>query len=192
MTTSEPAAEPQVPNADHAWDEAFLRVESYLRAYGLESAVLLNQITAQIIQEAQARSRNADPGEPIALAMAVTHAHIGAWFTQMGCEVDWSNEQTRAQGRLALIIAGLPGTWASHFLSSKSAPADLGSAMASFQLLAGPRVSLSNMAPEPLEFGILDPGDLRFPAVKLWLPARAMATWFLIFGFFGIAWAASH
>src|SRR5579863_8664 len=67
--------------ADPAWDEAFLRVQSYLRAHGLESPVLLNQATAGIIREAR---ENPGPAgtEPVARAMEAAHARIGAWFAR--------------------------------------------------------------------------------------------------------------
>lgn len=64
MATNEPTGDFQTPNAGPAWDEAFLRVEGYLRAYGLESHVLLNQITAEIIQEARRRIEGVQLGIP--------------------------------------------------------------------------------------------------------------------------------
>lgn len=184
--------DPTIRAVEPDWDEAFLRVQSYLRAYGMESPVLLSEVTAGIIQEARARSQEGAPGSPVALAMDLTQSRIGAWFAQSGQDIDWSNERMRAQGRLALIVADLPGRWRHYFLSPNPLPSDLGEAMKSFQILPGPELRLSGMAPEPLEFGLLEPGDNRLPARRFWVPARVMVSWLLIFGFFGIAWAASH
>jgi hypothetical protein len=186
-TTDQPVAV-----ADREWDEAFLRVEGYLSAYGLESHVLLNQITAAIIREAQEKAQEGSSGNPVGLAMGIAHSHIGAWLAQSGQEIDWTNERTRAQGRLALIIADFPGRWSNHFLSSEPFPADLAAAMASFQMLPAPGMRVSNMAPEPLEFGLLEPGDPRLKTKRIWMPMRAVVPWILIFGFFGVAWASSH
>jgi hypothetical protein len=182
----------QGPKADPAWDEASLRVEGYLRSYGLESHVLLNQITAAIIQEARRRADAGESGTPVGLAMDVTQSRIGAWLAQSGQEIDWTNERMRAQGRLALIIADLPRRWPNHFMSPDGFPNDLAAAMASFRILPAPGMRLSNMAPEPLEFGIMEPGDPRLQSRGIWAPMRAVVPWLLIFGFFGVAWASSH
>jgi len=174
-----------------AWDEAFLRVEGYLRAHGLEGRVVLSQITTEIIREAQSRALATPGEEPIARAMEATHARIGAWFAGAGHPVDWTNERMRAQGRLTLIIADLPGRWANYFLSSDPVPAELAAALASMAILPGPELRFSNMTAEPLQFGF-EPADPGLPNRRLWLPARALISWLLIVGFFSVAWAASH
>jgi hypothetical protein len=191
MTTSESASPLDIP-AHPAWDEAYLRVESYLRAYGLESRVLVNRIALEIVQEARARSLEGSKDEPVSLALRITHARIGEWLARAGLDLDWADERIRAQGRLALVIADLPGRWANHFLSADPVPMELARAMASFQILAGPELRLGNMAPEPLEFGLLEPGDSRLPPKRFWVPMRVAVSWLLIFGIFGVAWAASH
>jgi hypothetical protein len=192
MDTSIAITENLISDANASWDEAFLRVEGYLRAYGLESHVLLNSITASIIQEARDRAQKGTPGDPVGIAMGVTHSRIGTWFAQSGHDVDWDNEHTRAKGRLALIIADVPGRWSNYFLSPDPIPPELAGAMASFQILPGPEMKLSNMAPEPLEFGLLEPGDPRLRTRRIFLPMRVVVPWLLIFGFFGVAWASSH
>ncbi len=192
MATHTSAHDIASPTGAPAWDEAFLRVESYLRAFGLESHVLLNQITAAIIQEAKCKVEAGESGNPVGIAMEITQSRIGAWLSRSGQEIDWINERSRAQGRLALIIADLPGRWPNQFLSADPFPEELAAALASFRILPAPGMRMSNMAPEPLEFGILEPGDPRLKTRRIWAPVRAVVPWLLIFGFFGVAWASSH
>lgn len=192
MPSTATTADPTLPAADPAWDEAFLRVESYLRAYGLESRVLLNQATAAIIEEARTKAAAGQHDDPVTLAMEVTQDRIGAWIAQSGQPIDWTNERIRAQARLALIIADLPGRWPNQFLSSDPFPPELAAAITSSQILPAPGMKVSNMAPEPLEFGLLEPGDPRIQSKRIWIPMRAVVPWLLIFGFFGVAWASSH
>ncbi|HEY1763906.1 MAG TPA: hypothetical protein VGF85_03215 [Opitutaceae bacterium] len=180
------------PIADPEWDEAFMRVQSYLRAYGMESPIHLNNVASGIIQEAHQAYHDGTPGDPVGTAMRITQARIGAWFARSGKPYDWSKGRDRAQGRLALIVADLPKRWRQSFLSPAPLPSELASAMSSVEILPGPEVKLSNMTPEPLEFGILDSGEGLAAAKRMWLPARLFFAWILIFGFFGIAWAASH
>lgn len=190
MTPAE-SCNPFVSPADPAWDEAFLRVESYLRAYGLESAVLLNRVTSEIIAVARSSVSESLSQEPVTVALNVTQARIGEWVSRAGRAVDWSDEQVRTRGRLAMIVTEMPARWANFFLSDQPVPVDLAAAMAEFQLLPGPELRLSGMAPEPLEFGF-ESGDERLPARRFWMPVRALVSWLLIFGVFGVTWAASH
>jgi hypothetical protein len=192
MESPQPANIPTASGSEPAWDEAFLRVESYLRAYGLESHVLLHKVTASIIEEARGNAQSGAVGNPVELAMIATQSRIGAWLARSGQPADWANERIRTQGRLALITADLPSRWPNSFLSSDPFPTDLAAAMASSQVLPAPGMKVSNMAPEPLEFGLLEPGDPRIQSKRIWMPMRAVVPWLLIFGFFGVAWASSH
>lgn len=191
MESSLPVADPSTGPADPAWDEAFLRVQSYLRAYGLESPVLLNQATSSLIEEARTRPVP-EQTEPVGLAMEVARSRISAWFAQAGLPVGSEGEQMHVQGRLALIVADLPGRWANHFLSPDPVPAELSAAMSSLRVLPAPEMRPTSMSPEPLEFGIMEPGDSRLPSRRLWVPVRVAASWLVIFGLFGLAWAAAH
>ena len=192
MTPPPPESTPAAPAAaaDPRWDEAFLRVESYLRAHGLESPVRLNAITAEIIRAARA----VEPAraEPVPAAMEVAHARIGAWLARAGLELDWNDQRSRAQGRLALIIADLPGRWADYFLSPGPVPGKLAVALASGQLLPGPELRLTTMPPAPLEFGTIEAAARRHLVSGAQRSVRALVSWLLIAGLLGIAWAASH
>jgi hypothetical protein len=185
-------ADNPMPPVDAAWDNAFLRVESYLRAFGLESRVLLNQITATIIDEARVRSGKDLDADPVGVAMGITHDRIAAWLGRSGREVDWTSHRVKAQARLALVIADLPGRWPNQFLSADPLPPELAEAIASVKILPAPGMRVSKMAPEPLEFGLSDQDDPRLHARRIWIPLRTVVSWLLIFGFFGVAWASSH
>jgi hypothetical protein len=185
---------PSTPSspADLAWDEAFLRVESYLRAHHLESRVRLNQLATEIIAEARARAVAHPAAEPVALAMQVTHAFIGAWFARAGNESGWATDRDRTHGRLALVIANLPGRWSNCFLSTESVPPELTAAMAAFQFQPGPELRFSNMPPAPLEFGFDETTRPSAGKHGPWLVVRAAGSWLMVAGLIGVAWAASH
>lgn len=175
-----------------AWDEAFLRVESYLRAHHLAGRVLLNQLTADIIREAGGRAQEHPREDPVVAAMQVTHAWIGAWLARAGLTGDWSDARVRAGGRLALVLADVPGSWASSFLSAEPVPPELASALNSGVLQPGPELRFSNMSAAPFEFSFADPDDPNRPTKSGWAGMRAAAGWLAIVGFYGAAWAASH
>lgn len=182
------------PHPAPAWDEAFLRVESYLRAHHLESRVQLNQVVTSIIREARERVP-ANPDEaPVSIAMQVAHARIGAWFAQAGNTGDWSDERVRVRGRLALVLAEMPGHRADYFLATAPLPPEFAAALARGALEPGPQLRFSNMPTAPLEFGFAesDGSDSRQHGGG-WGPGlRGAAGWLLIAGLYGVLWAASH
>jgi len=181
------------PVTEHgAWDEAFLRVESYLRAHHLESRVLLNQLVTDIIREARQRVLENPTEEPVVAAMHVTHARIGSWFARLGNSGDWSDERVRARARLTLVLGELPTSWTNSFLSTGPLPAELGPAVGSAVLQPGPELRFSNMPPAPLEFGFTDPDEPSYPRKGFGAAARDAAGWLLVAGVYGAAWAASH
>ena len=185
-----PAARP--PEVGPAWDEAFLRVESYLRAHHLQSRVLLNQLTTGIIEEAHERvSVNASEA-PVVAAMRVTHERMAAWFARVGHAGDWSDERVRANGRLALVLADVPGRWANNFLSAAPVPAALATALTTGVLRPGPELRFSKMSAAPLEFSFDEPVDLDSPPKKAWAGCRAASAWLAILGLYGAVWAAAH
>jgi hypothetical protein len=187
---SRSAATP-LPDAP-AWDEAFLRVESYLRAHHLESRVLLNHLATGIIREARERPPANPAEEPVTATMHATHARIGAWFARAGNGGDWSQERVRVRGRLALVLADVPGRWAHCFLAAGPVPPELAAALASCVLQPGPGLRFSNMPSTPLEFGFDNPGSPNSRHRGAWMIVRASASWLSIVGLFGVAWAASH
>ena len=182
----------QSATADPAWDEAFLRVESYLRAHHLESRMLLNQLTSEIIDAARACGPAHPPEPPVALGMRLAHARIGSWFARAGTEADEASGRDRAHSRLALAIANLPGRWSNHFLSTEPVPPELTAAMASFRFQPGPELRFSNMPPATLEFGFDETGRSHTRERGLWLVLRAASSWLLLAGLIGVTWAASH
>ena len=182
------AAAPAGPD----WDEAFLRVESYLRAHHLESRVLLNHLATEIIAQARERARENPDLAPVTLALGVTPERIGAWFARAGRDGDWSNERVRAADRLALVLTDLPGRWANSFLSTERVPRELAVALASATLEPGPELRFSNMPPAPLEFGFNDDGQSHPPNRGGRFLMRAGGSWLAIVGVLGVVWAASH
>ena len=111
------------------WDEAFLRVESYLRAHQIESRLVLNRLALEIIQEAAKISRTFEEGgggDPVLLAMREAERRMTQWFTQvLGDAVDPDDERVGTRGRIALVMADVPGRWPQHFLAATPPPREL-------------------------------------------------------------------
>lgn len=139
------------------WGEAFLRVESYLRAHHLGNRALLDEISTDIMREARVSGNSG--AEPVAAAMKVAQARIRAWFARAGNQDEGSNQRSRTCDRLALALADFSGRWEHRFLSTGPVPTEFASVLASGVLQSSPELRVSHMSPLPLEFGLDDPGD---------------------------------
>jgi hypothetical protein len=169
------------------WDEAFLRVESYLRAHQIESRVLLNRLTSEIIVAARALATE-HPGEPpVTLAMQVAHARIGEWMVQALGGGDWADRRLRARGRLATLMAEIPHQCPERFLTPDELPPEIQERMRSAQLAAGPEMRLTSMTATPLEFPSAGVGE-KWSTFNRSAFSRAAASWLIIAGGVGVIW----
>ncbi|WP_221030597.1 hypothetical protein [Actomonas aquatica] len=148
--TPAPVSVPPARSVDD-WEEAFARVESYLRAHRLERRSRLTELTAVLVGRAQ---RCICPHEtPVAAAMQVADHHINDWIERVVGSSASESDLARGRARLALEIADVPERWPDAFLDSGPIPEDLQQAMRAAYLSAGPELKFSNMAPRPIDLG---------------------------------------
>lgn len=177
---------------DRQWDEAFLRVESYLRAHHVESRVQLNRLTTEIIAAARMVLAG-HPGEPpVTVAVRVAQARIGEWLVQALGEGDWTDERFRARGRLALLLANVPVERPDRFLvtSGDELPAPARADLTKSRLLPGPEVRLANMPPAPLELPLDDAIERKWSTFNRSAFVHSAMSWVVITSLVGIAWWA--
>ena len=188
---SAPAAAASLPVTED-WDEAFLRVESYLRAHQIESRVLLSRLTTEIVTAARALQNDHPYEAPVTLAMQVAHARIGHWLMEAHGEGDWADERFRARGRLALILAGFPQRCPEQFLAAEPLPSALRADLAQAKLCPGPELQLTRMPPTALEFPLTEAVEEKWSTFSRSVFFRAATSWLVITGALGIAWYAMH
>lgn len=180
---------PSVP-AESEWEEAFVRVESYLRAHQVRSRVVLNRLTNEII--AAARLLPQDPSEPpVAVAIRVAQARLGDWLVQVMGEGDWADERFRARGRLALLMAGVPSERPDDFLAASQLPSEVRDRFAA-RLQPGPELKLASMPPAPLELPIGDAVERKWETFSRSAFLRSAGTWLVIAGLAGLAWVTTR
>ncbi len=172
------------------WDEAFARVESYLRAHHIESRVLLNRLTTDILTAARALAVEQPQEAPVTLAIRVAHARIGEWFVQAMGEGDWADERFRARGRLALLMADIPEQCPERFLESGELPADSRARLRNARLEPGPQLQLASMPPSPLEFPLGESIEEKWTTFSRSAFFQVALSWVLIAGAAGAAWLA--
>jgi hypothetical protein len=182
-----------------AWDEAFLRVESYLRAHQIESRLVLNRLALEIVRAA--RTAAAQPAgmpaalcDPVALAMREAERRTTAWFTRvLGDAVDPDDERLGTRGRIALVMADVPARWPQYFLAETPPPPELVEAMRAAYIEAGPELELTRMVPRPFDFGpIANVADEAWKTFARWPVLRAILGWLLFVGLLAALWYSTH
>lgn len=178
--------------ADPAWDEAFLRVESYLRAHQLKSRVRLNQRTSDILRKASERMLAYPDEAPVEAAMSVVRATISAWLAQIGNPGEWTDGRVRAEGRLALVLADFPAQWADFFLSPEPLPPGFATSLGLNAFEPGPPLCPRSMPTAELEFGLHKSEGPRVIWNRACQSLREAAGWLSLLGLFGVVWAILH
>lgn len=179
-----------------AWDEAFLRVESYLRAHQIESRLVLNRLAIEIVRAAKsaAEARPAETPDPVSLAMREAERRTTEWFARvLGDAADPDDERLGTRGRIALVMADVPARWPQHFLAATPPPAELVESMRAAYLEAGPELELTRMVPRPLDFGpIANVADEAWKTFTRWPILRAVLGWLMFIGLLAVIWFETH
>ena len=178
--------------ATEAWDEAFLRVESYLHAHQITSRQLLTSLTSSVIEEARRRAELQPDQPPVAVAMAVLHERMAEWFKHVFEDGNWDEEQYRARGRLALLMTDMAQSWAPQFLASDQPPRELADRLNDVALQAGPELRLSKMPPAVIDFTIGDEDEDSITAGRWAALVPTLVVALLVLGAIGAALASTH
>lgn len=139
------------------WEEAYAAVEAYLQALRLRNRLLVAELVRSILWRASARHQEEPNHRPRLLAMEEALSEIAEW-TQDVLDVPLENRRLAARGRLALLLAGMPGKWQGVFLTPAPWPPEFVEAMKKSYLAAGPQFAELTMVPKPLEFNVIGSG----------------------------------
>lgn len=136
------------------WNVAYGLVESYFNALRVRNKVLLGQLVLHVLDRALKRAPQ-EPGQSIPQLAAVEMDRVVTeWFTRVLPERSAeSRHLLSTQGRLALLLADMPGKWQDQFLRPGPWPEEFVAAMREAYLRAGPDFQRSQMAPRPLDLG---------------------------------------
>ena len=136
------------------WNGAYVKVESYFHALRIRNRVLLGQLVLQVLERAMKRAPN-EPDRPVTeLAAEELDELVTEWFATVLERIPTGVEQMlSARGRLALLLADMPGRWQDQFLRPGPWPEEFVTAMRENYLRAGPDFQLSKMTPRPLDLG---------------------------------------
>ncbi len=136
------------------WNAAYLRVESYFHALRINNKVLLGQLVTRVLERAMRRAPDEPQRPATELAAEEMDSVVTEWFAAVLERIPTGVEHLLStRGRMALLLADMPGKWQDQFLRDGPWPKKFVEAMQETYLRAGPDFQLSKMAPRPLDLG---------------------------------------
>jgi hypothetical protein len=136
------------------WNAAYAKVENYFHALRIRNKALLGQLVLRVLERAMKRA----PAEPDHSATQIAAEEmdrtVTEWFAAVLREPPTNADQMLStRGRLALLLADMPGEWQDQFLRPPPWPEEFVSAMRETYLRAGPDFQLSKMSARPFDLG---------------------------------------
>ena len=139
------------------WEQAYAAVEAYVQALRIRNRLLAAELVRGILWRASARLAQEPDKTARFLAMEEALMEIANW-TQEVLDEPLENRRLAARGRLALLLAGMPGKWQGVFLTPPPWPPEFVESMRKSYLDAGPSFAELTMLPAPLQLNALGTG----------------------------------
>jgi len=136
------------------WNAAYSKVENYFHALRVRNNVLRGRLVLLVLQRAMRRAPNEPQSTATELSAEEMDRVVTDWFGEVLQESPTgADNMLSTRGRLALLLADMPGKWQDQFLQPGPWPQEFINAMREMYLRAGPDFQLSKMAPRPLDLG---------------------------------------
>jgi len=135
------------------WNAAYSKVESYFHALRVRNRVLLGQLVALVLERAMQRAARETERSATELALEEMDRLVNEWFAEVLQAPPAGADMLSTRGRLALLLADMPGKWQDQFLRPGPWPTEFALKMREMYLRAGPDFQLSKMTPRPLDLG---------------------------------------
>ena len=129
-------------------------MENYFHALRVRNKVLLGRLVIHVLKRAMRRAPQEPSRSATELAAEEMDQVVTEWFAEVLQESPAGTDQMLStRGRLALLLADMPGKWQDQFLRPGPWPEEFVNAMREAYLRAGPDFQLSKMTPRPLDLG---------------------------------------
>jgi hypothetical protein len=136
------------------WNAAYVKVENYFHALRIRNKALLGQLVLRVLDRAMRRAPAEQEHSATQIAAEEMDHLVTEWFAEVLQSPSAKADQTLStRGRLALLLADMPGKWQEQFLRPGPWPEEFTTAMREAFLRAGPDFQLSKMTPRPLDLG---------------------------------------
>ena len=136
------------------WNAAYAKVERYFHALRVRNKILLNRLVIHVLKRAMRRAPQEPDRSASELAAEEMDHLVTDWFAEVLQQpATGADQMLSTRGRLALLLADMPGKWQDQFLRPGPWPQEFVDAMRKTFLQAGPDFQLSKMTARPLDLG---------------------------------------
>src|SRR5690242_14338194 len=97
------------------WNAAYGKVESYFHALRIRNKALLGQLVLRVLERAMHRAPKEPNLSATQLAAEEMDRVVTEWFSEV-LQVPMADRTLSTRGRLALLLADMPGKWQEQFL----------------------------------------------------------------------------
>lgn len=180
---------PWDPARAEEWNEAYEKVENYLRACRVGSYLQRARLTALILKRVYDRTQTEGVSVECGLSeLAITEVRerISEWIGHYLPPHADGRSINLGEGMLAIYLCDGPTRWPYAFLDSQRMPAEFTEALCSRVVRAGPDLAVSSMVPREMDLGLM-PGLVgsameTFESVPI---LKTLLVWLLFLGFLG-------
>ncbi len=183
------ALPPWDPSRADEWNDAYEKVENYLRACRVSSHLQRARLAALILQRVYDRTQGDGPGSGRSLPeLAITEARerIAEWIGHYLRPHDDGRAVSLGEGMLAIYLCDGPTRWPYAFLDSQRMPGEYAAALTSRVVRAGPDLAVSSMVPRDMDLGLMQ--ELVGSAIETFESVPLLKTllaWLLFLGLLG-------
>ena len=136
------------------WNAAYAKVENYFHALRIRNKALLGQLVLRVLERAMKRAPSEPNRSATQIAAEEMERIVNEWFAAVLQEPAANpDHMLSTRGRLALLLADMPGHWQDQFLRPPPWPGEFIHAMRDVYLRAGPDFQLSKMTARPFDLG---------------------------------------
>jgi len=163
-----------------AWNDAYVRVEDYLRAHRIHNRLHQSRLILRILERAAQRHEAHPELAPTTLAAEEAERMMDGWFGEVLGEKDLPHERIAVTGRLALLLTDGAERNPYAFLDEEHIPPEFARALQQSSMEAGPDLAVSSMVPRPIDLGpITEAAGQTLERMEKWPVLRTLALWML-------------
>lgn len=140
---------------EEEWNEAYARLADYFRSYQLHNRIRRTQLILETLRRA-AEAHAQDPARtPTAHSIEQARLMLRDWLGTIYRDLNLSDAQIEAAGRLGFYLSGGPARWPHFFLDDENLPENMAEAMRAAVRTSGPGMQVSKMTPRDIDLGIV-------------------------------------
>lgn len=140
---------------EEEWNEAYARLADYFRSYQLHNRIRRTQLILETLRRAAAAHKKNPSRTPTTHSIEQARLMMREWLAAIYSDMNLTESQIEAAGRLGFHLSGGPARWPNFFLDKDNLPPDMREAMRSAIRTSGPGMTISRMTPREMDLGIV-------------------------------------